>query len=142
MQFKSIQPNLVRYQMRMVQGENPHEQAQKRPGAFGRFLSGFGKIMGAVAAPLSFIFPPAAIGAAGMYGLGQIGDQVQARAYTRQIENVQKQKAMQISFPGLGNAQGNVDPVTYGVSMQDQQVTNVLFQRDAALNDMNQKLLK
>ena len=69
MSLNTIKPDLVRYEMRMVQGQNPHVREQKKPGAFGRFLSGMGKILGSIAMPLSFIFPPAALGAAGMYGV-------------------------------------------------------------------------
>jgi hypothetical protein len=71
--------------------------SQKKPGFFARLLSGMGRVLGAVAAPLSFIFPPAAIGAAGMYGLSQIGDQMQMRTAQKQMEKAQREQQTQVS---------------------------------------------
>lgn len=130
MDFQTVKPDLIRYQMRMVQGDLPHEREQKRPGAFGRFLSGVGKVLGAAALPLSILFPPAAIGAAGMYGMSKIGDQMQGRTYTRQMENMQKKQAMEVSYPGLM-------PASYNLSAQDQEISNVLYSRDRALLEMS-----
>lgn len=136
MSLNTIKPDLVRYEMRMVQGQDPHVREQKKPGAFGRFLSGIGKILGAVAAPLSFIFPPAAIGAAGMYGISAIGDQMQSRAYTRAAEKAQKERPQQASFPGLEIEGMAVQPASFDISARDQQVMQVLGARNGALNEM------
>ncbi len=136
MSLNTIKPDLVRYEMRMVQGQDPHVREQKRPGAFGRFLSGIGKVLGAIAAPLSFIFPPAAIGAAGMYGISAIGDQMQSRAYTRAAEKAQKERPQQASFPGLEIEGMPVQPASFDLSARDQQVMQVLDARGGALNEM------
>lgn len=102
MDFKLVQPDVIKYEMRNLTGEDPLTAAQKKPGGFGRFLSGLGRVLGAIAAPLSIIFPPAMIGALGAYGVSQIGDRVQGRAYQKMAENQQKSQVnQQVSFPGL-----------------------------------------
>ena len=135
MQFKSVQPELIRYEMRMVQGVDPHVKEQKKPGFFGRLLSGLGKVLGAVAAPLSFIFPPAAIGAAGMYGLGQIGDMMQAKAAQKQMQQMQQQN-IPVSFPGLEMGNAGIQPASFNMSARDEQIMDVLFARNSAMNQM------
>jgi len=134
--FKPIQPNLIKYEMRMVQGTDPNVQEQKKPGFFGRLLSGLGKVLGAVAAPLSFIFPPAAIGAAGMYGLSQIGDQMQVRAAQKQMEKTQRESQTNVSFPGLEIGQPGAVPANYDLSAKDERIMNVLFARNDSMNEM------
>lgn len=136
MQFSPIQPDLVRYEMKMVQGEDPTVKEAKKPGFFGRLLSGMGRVLGAVAAPLSFIFPPAAIGAAGMYGLGQIGDQMQAKSYQKQAEKQQRDSQTRVSFPGLQMDQGAIQPAGFDLSANDERVMNVLFARNDSMTEM------
>lgn len=130
MVFGQIKPDLVRYEMRMVQGQNPFEKHQRQPGGFGRFLSGLGRILGAVAMPLSFFFPPAMIGALSMYGLGSIGDRIQAAAYQKQMKNEAVRRATQVAFPGLEGGAG-IMPAG-GLSPIQADVLNVLYAR----NDM------
>ncbi len=141
MALNTIQPDMVKFEMRMVQGENPHAREQKKPGAFGRFLSGLGRVLGSVAMPLSFIFPPAAIGAAGMYGIGQIGDQVQTRAYANAAEKAQRQQATNVAFPGLqlGGASA-VRPAAFDMTGRDQSVMDVLSARGGSMSEMSQKI--
>jgi len=122
--------------MRMVQGVDPHVKEQKKPGFFARLLSGVGRVLGAVAAPLSFIFPPAAIGAAGMYGLSQIGDQMQMRVAQRQMEKQQRENQTQVSFPGLQMDQSAIQPASFDISAADERVMNVLFARNDAMTQM------
>ncbi len=136
MQFSPIQPDLVRYEMKMTQGVDPTVREAKKPGFFGRLLSGLGRVLGAVAMPLSFIFPPAAIGAAGMYGLGQIGDQMQAKAYQKQMDKMQRDNQTQVSFPGLQMDGEALQPAGYDISASDERVMNVLFARNDAMNEM------
>ena len=136
MEFNPIQPDLVRYEMRMVQGVDPTVKEAKKPGFFSRLLSGMGRVLGAIAAPLSFIIPPAAIGAAGMYGLSQIGDQMQARSAQKQMEKAQRDQQTQVSFPGLAIDQSAVQPANFDLSAQDERVMNVLFARNDAMNQM------
>lgn len=119
----------------MVQGVDPHVREQKKPGFFGRLLSGLGRVLGAVAAPLSFIFPPAAIAAAGMYGLGKIGDQMQVSAYQKQMQK-QQAAAQPVSYPGMELDAGGVSPASFDVSVQDAQIMNVLFSRGDAQTAM------
>jgi len=135
MDFNKIQPDLINYKMRVVQGEDARVKAAKKPGGFARFLSGMGKVLGAVAMPLSFIFPPAAIGAAGMYGVGTLGDQMQQRTAQKQYEKAMNENATTVSFPGLslGGGASGVVPASAGMSRSDSQVMNVLYSRDQAM---------
>lgn len=135
MQFNPIRPDAIKYEMRMVSGEDPFAVQKKTPGAFGRFLSGVGRFFSAIAAPFSLIFPPAAIGAAGMYGIGQIGDQMQYKQYIKMQQ--QQQTPQYISYPGLdtsGSSGGVVPARAPGLEMSQQQQTvmDVLYAR----NDM------
>ena len=137
----TIQPDFIKYEARMVQGQDPREIARKRPGAFGRFLSGFGKVLGSVAAPLSFIFPPAAIGAAGMYGVGTLGDQMQQRSNQKEMEAFQRENATMVSYPGLdaSKSASGLQPVNFapgqqsGASASDTAVMSVLFARNTMM---------
>jgi hypothetical protein len=122
--------------MRMVQGQNPHVREQKKPGAFGRFLSGVGKVLGSIAMPLSFIFPPAAIGAAGMYGMGAIGDGMQQRAYAKAAEKAQRERPQQASFPGLEIDGMQMQPASFDLSNRDRQIMDVLGARGHSMSDM------
>ena len=124
MEFTPVRPDLVRFEMRMVQGQDPHVREQKKPGAFGRFLSGIGKVLGSVAMPLSFLFPPAAI-----------GDQLRGRAYQKEMEKVQREQATTVAFPGLASGPGEGIRPASGTAMSpgDEQVMNVLFKRNDAM---------
>lgn len=136
MEFRSVEPSLIKYEMRMVQGIDPHVREQKKPGFFGRLLSGLGRVLGSVAMPLSFIFPPAAIGAAGMYGLGQIGDQMQMKAAQKQMEKMQREQQTQVAFPGLQMGQPGIQPAGFDISARDAQVMDVLFTRGDVMTQM------
>ena len=125
-----IQPDRVKYEMRMVQGQDPFVKHQKRSGGFGRFLSSIGRLFGAIAMPLSFIFPPAAIGALGAYGLGKIGDQIQTKAYTKQMQQQGAHTPTRASFPGMEAMMGGSRQASYTPMQTD--VLNVLYAR----NDM------
>lgn len=141
MALNTIQPDLVRFEMRTVQGQDPHVREQKRPGAFGRFLSGLGRVLGAVAMPLSFLFPPMAIAAAGMYGGASIGDSMQARAYAKQQEKAQRENATTVSFPGLGIGGGSsLAPASFSVSSNDTEVMNILDARGSSMSEMAQRI--
>lgn len=137
-----IKPDLIKYEMRMVQGTNPHEKATKRPGAFSRFLSGVGRVFGAVAAPLSFIFPPAAIAAAGSYGLASMGDQGQQRAANKVAEENARNQATTVAFPGLSTgAASPLQPASAaGSTPADQEVMNVLFARGSLMTEQAHSL--
>ena len=142
MEFKGIQPDLVRFEMRRTSGRPAWEKEVKKPGGFSRFLSGMGRILGAVSAPLSFVFPPMALASAGMYGLAGVGDYVQAKHYGRMAE-AQANKGMQnIVFPGLdgGTQTGQIQPAGYAVSPQQEQVLDVLFAREDAMMHMAQQI--
>ncbi len=139
MNFSPIKPDVVKYEMRMVSGDNPFAEKQKTPGAFGRFLSGVGKFFGSVSLPLSFVFPPAAIAAAGMYGVGTIGDQMQSRAYMKAAQQ-QQQGALPVSYPGLdlsptaSNFQMSGGPIQ-PLSAKQEAVMDVLFARNDMMLD-------
>lgn len=124
----------------MVSGEDPFAQQQRAPGAFGRFLSGMGRFFGAVALPMSLIFPPAAIGAAGMYGMGQIGDQMQSKAYQKMMQ--QQANPQTVSYPGLdlSSSGGGATPAGLEMSRQDDAVMDVLFARNDMMLDSAHKV--
>lgn len=135
MGFSTVKPTLVKYEMRMVQGQDPHVREQKKPGFFGRLLSGLGRVLGAVAAPMSFIFPPAAIAAAGMYGLSKVGDQMQISAQQKMMQK--QQQAMQpVSYPGMELDSAGATPASFDVSAQDARVMDVLYSRGNAQTAM------
>ena len=146
MEFQPVRPDLVHYQVRQTQGTPIWAQETKKPGGFGRFLSGMGRVLGAVSLPLSFVFPPAALAAAGMYGTSQIGDVIQARAYTKAIEQQQVQsQASYVVYPGLDMGGGSANTMQPAAASQsygarDEQVMNVLFSRDNALHSMAESL--
>lgn len=134
MAYDRIQPDYIKYEARVVQGQDPTEAERKRPGGFARFLSGCGKVLGAVAAPLSFIFPPAAIGAATMYGVGTLGDQMQQRNAQKEFEQMQRENATVISYPGLdaSKSASNLRPASFGVTQQPQAQAG-MTEQDAAV---------
>ncbi len=137
MQFQGVRPDLVKFEMRQATGTPAWQQEIKRPGGFGRFLSGIGRIFGAVAAPLSFIFPPAALAAAGMYGASSIGDQIQSKAYQNAMEAQAQRNPQNVSFPGLdvGGA-APFQPASTPLTQQNEMVMNVLFNRGNAQQAM------
>lgn len=142
MEFKGIQPDLVRFEMRRTSGAPAWEKEVKKSGGFSRFLSGMGRLLGSVSAPLSFVFPPMALASAGMYGLAGVGDYVQSKHYGRIME-AQANKGMQnVVFPGMdgGQSQGMTQPVGYAVSAQQDQVVDILFAREDAMLHMAQQV--
>lgn len=128
MDYRSIKPDQVKYEMRMVQGEDPFAKHQKRPGGFGRFLSGLGRVVGSLAMPFSLLFPPAMIGALSMYGIGQIGDQVQASAYSKAMQQQAAHQGQHASFPGMEDMFGGAP--AYQLSAVQSDVLNVLYARN------------
>ena len=137
MQFQGVRPDLVKFEMRQATGTPAWQQEIKKPGGFGRFLSGIGRIIGAVAAPLSFIFPPAALAAAGMYGASSIGDQIQGKAYQRAIEAQAQRNPQNVSFPGLELGGPGIQPASgTPLTQKNEMVMNVLFARDGAAQAM------
>lgn len=136
MQYQGVRPDLVKFEMRQATGTPAWQQEIKKPGGFGRFLSGLGRIVGAVAAPLSFIFPPAALAAAGMYGASSIGDQIQAKSYQRAMEAQAQRNPQNISFPGLDLGSMGIQPASSPLSQKNEMVMNVLFARDGASQAM------
>lgn len=139
MDFQGVKPDLVKFEMRATAGTPAWEKQIKKPGAFGRFMSGTGRLLGAVAAPLSFAYPPAALAAAGMYGVAGVGDIAQNRAYQQAIESASARSFNAASFPGL-DISGAVQPASTPLSPHNEMVMNVLFSRDAALGAMANEL--
>lgn len=149
MDFQGVKPTAVRYEMRNVSGVDPYAQEQSKPGAFGRFLSGMGRFAGAVALPLSVLFPPAAIGAAGMYGLAGVGDLSQQNAYQKMLEQQSKVRTQQLYFPGL-DLQGAPEaaPVSgpasgdYILSSLDNQIIDTMVAKNFSLQENAQMIGK
>lgn len=132
MNFQGVRPDLVKFEMRQTTGRPAWEKEIKRPGFFGRLLSGVGRIVGAVAAPLSFVFPPAALAAAGMYGASAIGDQIQVKAYQRAMQSAAQRDLSNVNFPGLDMSNMGIQPASAALSPKDDMIMNVLFARDEA----------
>ncbi|MBI4365566.1 MAG: hypothetical protein HY543_01985 [Deltaproteobacteria bacterium] len=134
MEFPKVRPDIIRWEMRAVTGETIESQQQRKPGGFARFLSGIGRFLGAVAAPLSFLFPPAALGAAAAYGVSRLGDTMQMRSYQKMMEKQsQGQPAGPMFLPGLEQATYDLQkesPLTMSITKQDQRVLDVLFARN------------
>lgn len=151
MEFKGIQPDLVRFEMRRTSGRQAWEKEVKKPGGFSRFLSGMGRLLGSVSAPLSFVFPPLALASAGMYGLAGMGDYVQAKHYGRMMEAQANKGLQNVVFPGLDGGpvggvsmgtpqQSQIQPAGYAVSPQQDRVLDVLFAREDAMMHMAQQI--
>jgi hypothetical protein len=140
MSLQTIKTDMVRYEMRMVQGQDPRVRETHRPGRFSRFLSGLGRVLGGIAAPLSFIFPPAGIAAAAAYGVAGLGDIGQARANQRAAEKVQREAPQQAVFPGLEIGGMGIQPASYDLSARDRDVMNVLDSRGASMNQMSMSI--
>jgi len=75
-----------------------------------------------------------------MYGVGQIGDQVQNRAYAKAAEKMQREAPQQASFPGLEVEGMAVQPASFDMSARDQQVMTVLGARGNSMTQMSQGL--
>ncbi|MBT3182524.1 MAG: hypothetical protein HN337_08475 [Deltaproteobacteria bacterium] len=132
---------MVRYEMRMVQGQDPNAREVKKPGGFGRFLKGFGRILGSIAMPMSFMFPPAAIGAAGMYGISAVGQGMEARSYAKAADKMQQNQMTQVAFPGLEmGGMSQIQPAAGTFAGNNQQIMNVLGARGNSMSDMSQKI--
>lgn len=136
MDFARLQPDVIKYEVRRLSGDPIGQARQKKPGGFARFLSGLGRLAGAVMGPLSFVFPPAAIGAAASYGLSQTGDIMQGGAARKMLQQQQDAQGDmgQVYIPGLTQTsmdltseQGKVfKPMT----VRDQQATQILVARN------------
>src|SRR3989344_5497551 len=115
MTLQTVRPDLVKFEMRQTTGRPAWQAEVKKPGFFARLLSGVGKFFGAIAAPLSFIFPPAALG-------------------KRNPENV--------SFPGLDlGGFGGIQPASgVGISPKSAMIMDVLFARDGASLSMAHRI--
>lgn len=138
MDFGRIQPDAIKYEVRQLSGTDIRASQQRKHGGFGRFLSGLGRILGAIAAPLSFIFPPAAIGAAAAYGVSKIGDMVQISGAKKTMEQQADQSGQlgQVYIPGLTETSMNLtretvrvfDPTT---QVRERQAQQILMTRNA-----------
>lgn len=137
MEMSAIKPDVIKYEVRALSGV-PIGQAQtKKTGGFARFLSGIGRLFGAIAAPLSLVFPPAALGAAGAYSMSRIGDMMQVGAARKQMASQASaagQDLGQVYIPGL--TQASMDLTTERAGAQsvtaprDQQVNQILTARN------------
>lgn len=136
MSLEQVRPDLLKYEVRVVQGQDPRVREQRKPGGFGRFLSGLGKVLGAVALPFSLIFPPAAIVAAASYGAGMGGDMMANRAASKVAEKQARDQATNVVFPGFDSAMGmasGIRPASFG----EDDVRQVLESRGRAVSGMN-----
>lgn len=143
MEFPQIRPDVIKYEVRTISGESIQSQAQHRPGGFARFMSGLGRIIGAIAAPLSFIFPPAAIGAAAAYGVSRLGDTMQYRSYQKMAAQQQEQGSAPLYVPGVEQSSFDLtkdNPHAQPVSRQDERIMNVLFARNDMMLDGAQQM--
>lgn len=104
MEFSRLQPDVIKFEVRQLSGQSINQSVEKNRGGFARFLSGLGRFTSAVMAPLSFVFPPAAIGAAASYGLAQTGDILQGSAMRKTMEQQGSQQGAELGnsfIPGL-----------------------------------------
>ncbi|MBI2343180.1 MAG: hypothetical protein HYV02_02405 [Deltaproteobacteria bacterium] len=139
MNFSGIKPDVIKYEVRQLSGESIHETQQKKRGGFGRFLSGLGRVVGAIAAPLSFLFPPAGLIAASAYAGSNVGDFLQQKAMRKMMEERQgeDQNLGQIYIPGLTETSMDLTRETVKVfdpmqSQQTDRVVDLLLARNAS----------
>lgn len=140
MEFNPVQPDILKYEIRGVANDTAGVQAQKKKGGFSRFMSGIGRFFGAIAAPLAFVFPPAAIASAGFYGLSQVGDMGQAKAAAKmQANSAPSPSASQgYFFPGMDLTPGPTadagkdmsSTATSAAAAQKDRIMNVLYARN------------
>lgn len=136
--FAGVKPDVIKYEVRRLSGPDIHQAQQKKRGGFGRFLSGLGRMMGAIAAPLSFIFPPAALVAAGAYAGSKVGDMLQQKAMVKMVKDRDRQaggELGQVFIPGMTQASMDLTRDTTKVFDPIQQrhannVVNVLVARN------------
>lgn len=140
MDFNPVSPDIIKYEMRGMGGDPAAAQEKKKSGGFGRFLSGLFKFIAAPLGVLGAVFPPAMIGAAGAYGLGAVGDQMQARAAAKNAQaGAQAQQAY--FFPGvdtgsMADASASLAPASTPVpTAMQQRVMDVLYARNDAVID-------
>lgn len=143
MEFSRVRPDVIKYEVRQLSGTPIDQARQHKRGGFARFLSGLGRILGAIAAPLAAFFPPAAIGAAAAYGVSKIGDVGQMRAAQKNAEEAanQQQTMTPSVIPGVDMAMDLArDPVKMfnplaAGSPRDRQVAQVLLARNEMMMD-------
>lgn len=141
MEFNPVSPDIIKYEMRGMGGSPAVGQERKKRGGFGRFLSGLFKFIAAPLTVLGAVFPPAAIGAAGAYGLGAVGDQMQARAAEKDAIQ-HNPPPVQYFLPGVDTG-GMTEPVAgHGKASAapaptalQQRVVDVLYARNDAMMD-------
>ncbi len=128
--FAGVRPDVIKYEIRRLDGQDINQAQQKKRGGFGRFLSGLGRIVSAIAAPLSFIFPPAGLVAAGAYAGSKVGDMLQQKAAMKMVKDQDRQGGQdgqglgQVFIPGL--TQTSMD-----LTRDTTQVFNPTIQRHA-----------
>lgn len=139
MDFNPVSPDIIKYEMRGMGGDPAATQEKRKSGGFGRFLSGLFKFIAAPLTVLGAVFPPAAIGAAGAYGLGAVGDQMQARAAAKNAQ--QSAPPQQYFFPGvdtgaMNDASASLAPESTPVpTAMQQRVMDVLYARNDTMID-------
>lgn len=143
MDFNPISPDVIKYEMRGVGGDPAVGQERRKTGGFGRFISGLFKFITAPLAVLAPVFPPAALGAAAAYGLGSIGDQMQARSANKQAQQMQQNSPPSqgyflpgVDSGGMADASSSLAPQSAAVPTAMQtRVLDVLYARNDAMMD-------
>lgn len=139
MDFNPVSPDIIKFEMRGMGGDPAAAQEKRKSGGFGRFLSGLFKFIAAPLGVLGAVFPPAMIGAAGAYGLGAVGDQMQARAAAKNAQA--SAPPPQYFFPGVDtgamvDASASLSPESAPVpTAMQQRVMDVLYARNDAVID-------
>lgn len=144
MDFPRLRPDLIKYEVRSISGESIQSQQQKRPGGFARFLSGVGRFFGAVAAPLSVIFPPAIFGALGAMGLSRVGDAMQRNTYQRMMEKRAKESGPMF-VPEISQNANDLtreSALVQPISEQDRQLMGMLMAKNDLMLATAQEIKK
>lgn len=143
MNFNPVSPDIIKYEIRDVGGDPAAAQEKHKSGGFGRFISGLFKFITAPLAVLAPVFPPAALGAAAAYGLGSIGDQMQARSAAKQAQQMQQNSPPSqgyflpgVDSRGMADASSSLAPQSAPVPTAMQtRVMDVLYARNDSMMD-------
>ncbi len=116
---------------------NPYEVEVKKPSFLSRFFSVLGGFapLAAVAAP--FTGGLSLIGAAGLAGLGAVGQKAQYNHYAQQQAAAQGQRNLVMTYPGLG--QPGISPAVFS---SDPALALISTSRDNALYSSSQVIGK
>jgi hypothetical protein len=140
MDFNPVSPDIIKFEMRGMGGDPAATQEKRKSGGFGRFLSGFFKLLAAPLMVAGAVAPPLLIAGLGAQALASTGDAMQARAASKDAQRAAP-PPQQYFFPGvdtgaMAEASSSLSPSTLPVpTALRQSVTDVIYARSDARGD-------